>query len=219
MQVNFRNTFLIALFSFCSSFIYGQTGQIQVSFSDWTQRGDSDNGNWVYDSDNESLKQTTNSDPTFYVSNENYINKVVEGVFKVATTDDDDFVGFVLGFESAVDDSGSVNKFLLVDWKQGDQNYTDYGGYSYAEMRFSYFDTTLSDNSIFWKTQAARDGNTWGVIDTFEPSSSFTGVNSQGGWVDNFTYSFKVVYTESNVKIYFDFGNGTYTKAVSYTHL
>ena len=185
------------------------SAQTQVSFNNWVQRGALANGTWVYDPSNEKLTQTTNGDPTFYVSNDNYRNKAVEGRFKVATTSDDDMVGFVLGFESAVDHLGNSNKFLLIDWKQLDQTLSGVGT-ARAEIRLSYFNTTQNQNDIFWVTQTAN--NTWGNIAVYEPSSSFSGVNSSGGWVDNFTYRFKAVYTESNVKIYFDFGNGVYTK-------
>jgi len=195
------------LLTFISSIIFGQE---VVDLSNWEQRGDLINGNWVYDNSNNSLRQTTNSsDPTFYVSDNKYLNKAVEGSLKVNTTSDDDMVGFVLGFESAVDNLESINKFLLIDWKQGNQNQPGYGAAN-AEIRLSYFNTTENDNTVFWETQTAND--TWGNIDVYEPSNSFDGVNTSGGWVDNFTYRFKAVYTESNVKIYFDFGNGVYTK-------
>ncbi|MFD2530816.1 MBG domain-containing protein, partial [Polaribacter marinaquae] len=206
----FYKRFKVAIVVFISlvnvNDLYAQT---QVSFSNWVKRGASANGDWEYDSANEKLTQKINGSPTFYVSNDNYINKSVEGRFKVATTGDDDFAGFVLGFESAVDDSGTENKFLLIDWKQGNQTVSPEGTAN-AEIRLSYFDTTQNENTIFWETQTAN--STWGNIAVYEPSASFSGVNSSGGWVDNFTYKFKTVYTESNVKIYFDFGDGVFTK-------
>ena len=94
MKIKTPNILITVLFTLYSSLIYSQT---QVSFSNWVQRGDLGNGNWVYDSNNEKLTQTVNGNPTFYVSSDNYINKVVEGNFKVSTTIDDDFVGFVIG--------------------------------------------------------------------------------------------------------------------------
>ncbi|WP_392345694.1 autotransporter-associated beta strand repeat-containing protein [uncultured Polaribacter sp.] len=185
-------------------------GQTEVSFANWEQKGVLANGNWVYDSANEKLTQTTNGDPTFYVSSDTYINKVVEGRFQVNTTSDNDFVGFVLGFESAVDNLESTNKFLLIDWKQGTQSFTGYGTAN-AEIRLSYFNTTENQISDFW--EIPNSNSTWGVIERYDPSPDFLGVNSSGGWVDNFIYKFKAVYTESNVKIYFDFGDGVFTKA------
>ncbi len=55
----------------------------------------------------------------------------------------------------------------------------------------------------FWATPAQTE--TWGVIETYEPSSTFADVNSQGGWEEFRTIEFKAVYTEQNLKVFFDF--------------
>ncbi len=46
------------------------------------------------------LLPKTNSDPTFYVSSGNFINKTISGEIEVNTSSDDDFIGFVLDLNS-----------------------------------------------------------------------------------------------------------------------
>ena len=97
---NIKMKFFNILFCLSLTFItFNSFSQEIVDLSTWEQRGDLNNGNWVYDSNANSVKQTTNSNPTFYVSDQNFINKTMTGEIYVNTSSDDDFIGFVLGFE------------------------------------------------------------------------------------------------------------------------
>nr|WP_320113823.1 hypothetical protein [uncultured Desulfuromonas sp.] len=87
-----------------------------IDLSAWTAYP---GGSWNVASDGSNVLQTTNGDPTYFVSNDNYINTVFNGQFSVETASDDDFIGFVFGFNGTDD-------FLLFDWKQGTQYYSGY---------------------------------------------------------------------------------------------
>lgn len=181
-----------------------------VDLSNWEQRGDPSFGTWTYNSSTNSVIQSRNGDPTFYVSPDNYINKTVEGEFSINTGSDDDFVGFVLGFESPTSLSYNDYKFVLFDWKKGNQSNSDakYDGTALAEMRLSYYDFTTPSTLLnkFWATPSV-DSN-MGNIAVYEPNSSRSGVNSSGGWISNFTYKFKAVYTSTDIIIFVDLGSG-----------
>ena len=98
----------------------------------------------------------------------------------------------------------------MVDWKQLDQDPSN-NTLAKAEIRLIYYDKAANDpGNIFWSTPTQT--STWGVIDIYEPSPSFPDVNSQGGWEEFKTIEFKAVYSENNVKIFFDFGDGNFTK-------
>ena len=208
---NIKMKFFSILFCLLLTFItFNSFSQEIVDLSTWEQRGDLNNGNWVYDSNANSVKQTNNSNPTFYVSDQNFINKTITGEIYVNTSSDDDFIGFVLGFEEPTASLLNRYKFLLVDWKQLDQDPSN-NTLAKAEIRLIYYDKAANDpGNIFWSTPTQT--STWGVIDIYEPSPSFPDVNSQGGWEEFKTIEFKAVYSENNVKIFFDFGDGNFTK-------
>ena len=207
----FQNMKQFLLFIFCVfSFSFVSFSQTAVDLSTWEQRGNPAYGNWVYDSNNNTLTQKTNSEPTFYVSSGDFINKTISGEIEVNTSSDDDFIGFVLGFEQPTSASLNRYKFLLIDWKQYNQSVNG-NGTANAEIRLIYYNNEENTpGNIFWATPTQTE--TWGEIETYEPSSTFPDVNSQGGWEEFRTIEFKAVYTEQNLKVFFDFGDGNYTK-------
>ncbi|MET0645080.1 MAG: RHS repeat-associated core domain-containing protein [Pyrinomonadaceae bacterium] len=102
------------------------------------------NANWVKDATNTIVTQTVNADPSFFLSDFNLSNAQMEGTWRVNTTTDDDFVGFVFGYQNA-------GHFYLFDWKQGSQN--DPLGFAERGMSLKVFsaDTALGGGD-FWPT-------------------------------------------------------------------
>ena len=72
--------------------------QGNIDLSAWSQEGPPGAGNWVVAVYGESVLQTINGAPTHFVSPNNFINTTIGGSFSVETTSDDDFIGFVFGF-------------------------------------------------------------------------------------------------------------------------
>ncbi len=53
-----------------------------------------------------------NGYPTYFVSPESFIDTTINGKFKVETSEDGVFMGFVFGFKD-------INDFYLFSWEQG----------------------------------------------------------------------------------------------------
>ncbi|MEM9410078.1 MAG: putative Ig domain-containing protein, partial [Planctomycetota bacterium] len=69
---------------------------------------------WDFAPDGLSVTQQVNAFPSILLSDFEVENEVIEGGFRV-DGGDDDFVGFVFGFQN-------INQFYLFDWKQANQN-------------------------------------------------------------------------------------------------
>ncbi|HEX5218075.1 MAG TPA: Ig-like domain-containing protein, partial [Verrucomicrobiae bacterium] len=80
---------------------------------------------WVATQSNQVVLQNINSDPAIFVSDVDLSNERVHGTWTVQTAADDDFVGFVFGYQDP-------QHFYLFDWKQASQ--TSFG---FAEVGMS----------------------------------------------------------------------------------
>ena len=171
---------------------------VPMDLTTWEQRGPSSNGNWNVAPDGSSVLQTINGDPTFFVSPDNLINKTLRGKITVETSGDDDFIGFVLGFNGPAATGNDMN-FVLFDWKQSDQNF----GYTAKEgFALSRVNGTITDYLPgFWGHTNSAEFNVLGT--NFSPTN---------GWEDNTTYDFEILYQTGRVKVDIAggaFGTGT----------
>nr|XP_027234001.1 cartilage oligomeric matrix protein-like isoform X6 [Penaeus vannamei] len=71
---------------------------------------------WVVYDNGAEIHQTVNSDPAIAVGDHVMGDVDFEGTFFVEDTSDDDFVGFIFGYQSNA-------KFYVVSWKKGPQNW------------------------------------------------------------------------------------------------
>ncbi len=71
---------------------------------------------WVFDEACTQATQTKNAKPSVLLSDVDFEGGTLTGAFHVDTTDDDDLIGFVFGYQGPGD-------FYLVDWKQGQQTF------------------------------------------------------------------------------------------------
>lgn len=154
-----------------------------IDLSSWTQYGDASAGNWTVSSDGSSVYQSINGYPTYFVSDTEYINMEFEGNFKVKTTSDDDYIGFVFGFNG-------LDDYLLFDWKQLDQNFS--WGQAYEGFTLSRISGSGVDEWELW--DHAGDG--------IEVLASDYG--SDKGWADETTYNFTLTYQENRIIIEID---------------
>ena len=161
---------------------------LPISLTSWQQEGDLSNGTWNLSNNDFTVTQTTNSSPTYFVSQENYVNTSIQGEFGVFTTSDDDFFGFVLGYQSPTNATPNNYKMILFDWKQAAQNG------AVAGMRVIKYDGNIPSNEInqgFWDA-------------THSQAQVLATNTAVGGWADNTWYDFKVTYTEQNITILID---------------
>jgi RHS repeat-associated protein len=102
------------------------------------------NANWVKDATNTVVTQTVNADASFLLSDFNLSNAQMEGTWRVNTNNDDDFIGFVFGYQNS-------GRFYLFDWKQGSQN--DSLGFAERGMSLKVFNAaTPLTGRDFWPT-------------------------------------------------------------------
>ncbi len=165
---------------------------VPVDLSEWTQEGVSTNGNWIVQNDGDSVLQTINSNPTFFVSPDEFFNTTVEGKFRVETNHDNDFMGFVFGYQSPISSNGDLTsdmEFFLFDWKQSYQSGAQ-PGFSLSKVNGDFSTTGNSINLNFWQHQ-----NTPG----FEVLATDYGIHK--GWQDYVEYDFSLLYQSNRIKI------------------
>jgi RHS repeat-associated protein len=81
--------------------------------------------NWQRSADQTQITQRVNADASILLSDFDLINSSITGTWRVNTADDDDFMGFVFGFQND-------RQYYLFDWKQADQ--TDSGAFAERGM-------------------------------------------------------------------------------------
>ncbi len=134
-------------------------------------------GSWVLETGNTAVVQTVNADPSFYLNNINQTSYSMDGSWQVLTTGDDDYMGFVFGYQNS-------SNFYLFDWKQGSQSYAGTSaseGMTIKKMTGSTGDG-LVDLSLaeFWENE-----HDYGDMDILAQNHSST-----AGWSDLSLYKF-----------------------------
>ncbi|TVO71471.1 MAG: hypothetical protein FHK78_02655 [Sedimenticola selenatireducens] len=159
-----------------------------IDLNTFQQEGPLGNGNWVVSGDGNSVLQTINGNPTAFVSPGNFFNTQFQGSFSAANDGDDDYMGFVFGF-----DANDTTPFFLFDWKQGQQSGSAPGFYL-SEVSGGLNAIPFGNHHL--------DATGYDVLAT----------NLGTGWVDNVIYDFTLEYTASLIKIDISggsFGTGT----------
>ena len=170
-----------------------------VDLSGWTSdlhTGTAATGgaNWTVNSGanpNDSVFQSTNGSPTvFYEVGSNAQGTSLAGSIAVETGSDDDFIGFVLGYQ-ADEINGAATDFYLIDWKQGNQNFGGGLGFAPAGLAISH---VTAPGIGFWGHN----------------NSSAPGVNEiaratnlgMTGWADNQVYDFDLTFTSNLIEVF-----------------
>jgi len=149
-----------------------------------------------------SVVQTINGEPTFFHSPFNAFNSQFGGKIIVETSGDDDFIGFALGFQPGDTENPDAN-YLLIDWKQSDQNFNwggnnSPGGNAQAGLAVSRING-IPDFDELWQHEDLDPNNDGGVT---ELARGITLGNT--GWDDNTEYEFEFVFTQNNLKVFVD---------------
>lgn len=158
-------------------------------------------GNWTVNGSGDTVFQSNNGQPTVFYSDFNAINSTVTGKINVSGGDDD-FIGFVLGFQPG-DSTSATADYLLVDWKRGTQSYnfgppsSSPAGIAPAGLAVSRV-SGIPDADEFW--QHANLGGT-------PPGSGLTelarGTNlGNVGWAGGTDYDFRFDFSNSFLRVY-----------------
>jgi len=178
------NVFILTLASMSYS---AQAIPIPVDLSTWQSDGD---GTWNLQPGNNTVLQSKNGDPTvFFNSGSNAQGTQISGSIKVGNTTDDDFIGFVLGYQDNELSSASSD-FLLIDWKNQDQSLS--GGVSGLDGLAISKVNGIGDFNDFW-------GHT-GAVTEIGRATNLGSI----GWIENQEYLFDIVFTSSLVEVYVD---------------
>ena len=163
---------------------------VNVDLSSWAAEGQ---GNWNVAGDNNSVLQTTNGNPTVFHNGVDSQGVQLSGTIQVQTTGDDDFIGFVLGY-NAGDLNNANADYLLIDWKQNNQSFD--GGVARRGLSISRvsgaFVNSIPHRDDFW--------NHNGVVTELQRAANLFDT----GWNDNQVYNFDLVFTASRVQVFVD---------------
>lgn len=167
-------------------------GAVPVDLSGWLVDG---SGNWILQSDpepNDSVFQTLNSAPTVFFNNTDSQGTALSGSIEVQTTSDDDFFGFVLGYNDGdLFGLNAVTDYILVDWKQGTQSGWE-EGMSISRVTGAINTCGTCTGTDPWD----HDGNV-----EFLGRAATLGST---GWTDNTQYLFDIVFTSTLIEVFVD---------------
>jgi len=189
-----KNSLLKILFLLCisTSTVFAQS--TPVLLDNWIQEGLLSNGNWTVSADNRSVLQSINGAPTFFVSPDTFINTTFEGQFSVRTTSDNDFIGFVFGFNRPIGEEEFFD-FYLFDWKQGNQSIGGYfapAGFTLARVQGTVTGNLTGGNHPYWN----HSDTTITILDTLFADTL--------GWQDSLEYNFELLYETNRIRIKID---------------
>lgn len=153
-----------------------------IDLSSWSELtlnfpGGQSAGNWQLSGDNKSVIQQINADPSFYLNNKNQTSYSMDGSWQVLTGSDDDYMGFVFGYQNS-------SNFYLFDWKQGSQGYA--GTTANEGMTIKKMTGTTGDGLVdlslaeFWE-----NGSNYGDMTVLAKNQGST-----EGWADGQLYDF-----------------------------
>lgn len=129
---------------------------------------------WTFTS--EYAVQNVNSIPTVLLSDIDVTNNLIRGLLVAGTSVDDDFIGFVFGYES-------IRKFYLLDWKRGTQSGANAG---ISIKRFNATSDPVAED--FWSS--AGNGSRMTVL-----------YHKAVPWEYDEEYSFSVNFVPGSTKI------------------
>ena len=165
-----------------------------VDLSGWTENGLPNNnaGTWtVQGTNSDSVVQSRNGDPTvFFDPTANSQGTSLGGSITVETTGDNDFIGFVLGYQSNEINSTNAD-FWLIDWKQADQ-FQGLAGLALSEVSGDLTTTSSSFSGGWWDHA--------GPISEVQRAANL----GRTGWNDNQTYLFDIIFTSTLIEVKVD---------------
>ena len=163
-----------------------------VDLSGWTAQGGS--SNWQVQSGNDTVLQTVNGAPTVFFDPSVTSTQGTALSGKIKVTDgggDDDFIGFVLGYNSGEIFSSSAD-FYLVDWKRGDQ-----AGWGKGLAISHVVDGSNGNDS---NTTGSYWQHTAGQVDLIERAANL----GSTGWDNNTEYAFNIIFTSNLIEVAVD---------------
>lgn len=199
--------YTVAIFSALSlSAMTAQTAPIDLN--SWTAESYQavsgfGSGSWaVNGGGGESVYQSVNGQPTIFYSDFDAFGTEVTGKINVSGGDDD-YIGFVLGF-NAGDATNTFADYLLIDWKKDDQYYnfgspsTSPGSTAEKGLAVSRV-TGVPTADEFWGHWDDA-GHSGGAVTELARATNL----SDTGWATGTDYEFSFDFGPSNLDVYVD---------------
>ena len=144
---------------------------------------------WSLSTDGRTVIQSTNSEPAVYMTNLPAAGLSVTFNLQVQTTGDDDYIGWVVGFEPG-DSAAPTSDWLLFDWKQRTQSY---GG---STGRVGLTMSRVTGATDQWSELWAHTGDV----------TEIARANTQGyrGWTDGRVYTVEMAYSTTQIDVWVD---------------
>lgn len=159
----------------------------------WTAEGE---GVWTVQPGGDSVLQSLNLRPTVFHNGTDSQGMMLSGTISVNTTADNDFVGFVLGYQAG-DLFSPDPDYLVIDWRQSAQplgGCISQAGLSVARVTGAI--ARAGDPSFFGNT-ACKDG--MGVQELARGATL-----GNVGWNDFQEYAFDLIFTSDLVQVIVD---------------
>ncbi|MCA9583436.1 MAG: DUF4215 domain-containing protein, partial [Myxococcales bacterium] len=144
--------------------------------------------NWVLTMDNRGITQAANSDPGVYSTTMEADIAIVEFEMAVETTDDDDFIGWTVGFDSGESTSATAD-WLLFDWKQANQ--TAFSANATRGLAMSRVEG-IANTTTLW-------GHT-GAVTEIARANNY----ADTGWADNQVYRVRMEASATRIRVWVD---------------
>lgn len=159
-------------------------------------------GVWTPAADGSSVHQSVNGQPTLFVSDFSAFGSDMRGEIRVNSDNDDDFIGFALGYRPG-DHANTVAEYLLIDWKRSDQ-FFDFGAPSDTPGSTAHGGLAVSQvNGVptadeFWG-HLNFEGDEGGLMELQR------GMNLHDtGWNVGQTYEFRFVFQPHSLDVFVD---------------
>lgn len=208
-KINISRKLLLLIFiSLYGLFSFAQCIQ-NPNFNLWQDEGDSAAQWSAISSGTQALQNYNTNYPSFFVGPDTLINVHISGKFKVNTTSDDDYIGFVFGYQEPTNFSWMGNPpfntsltnsctmdFYLFDWKKSAQTYSGYTaleGFTLDKVDGTFTATTAGVFPSFW---VHTNSTSFNVLQTLYGNTL--------GWVSFQTYEFDLYYAPTRAVILLD---------------
>lgn len=179
-------SFLVRMFVVSTAILFTPAMLNATDLNTWTAEGGG--ASWNVIDGGQSVLQTINGDPTIFFDSSaaSSQNIVLSGKIKVTTSDDNDAVGFVIGYKAGdiAPSATEVTDFFLIDWRQVDQ---DNG---LAGLAISH----VSKVSKWWP-------NFWSHADGVTEIQRGQVNLARAGWQDAVEYTFSIHFTTSLITV------------------
>ena len=145
--------------------------------------------NWVTSANRKVVTQSVNSDATVYATTLPADFGRITFSAEVETADDDDWFGFVIGFEPG-DSTNPAADYLLLDWKQNNQNIAGLGN-ARRGLRLSRVQGVPADGNFWAHT---------GAVTEFAQGATL----GNTGWADETAYNVTIDYDGNRLRVWVD---------------